>query len=756
MFHLSPVVIAVLVVVAGLILLYLVARKFKKFGHAVAFVCAIAGSVLVTLSYHMAAAAACCHRACETALKSINDTGEWTMRDFLEKLQDFSVGFLVIFGEAVQVTEVLPSMFQAAVVSLPPIFELSSAALFILTSIMFAETAFNAWRGVGLFRGKGKLSRFIVGFLAVVLAVFSCVVNYYFYVYRGKILAHQPVTGMTLYIMGGLGLEVSAVAPFCYLAVKEGSPAVVATLMWFAEKTYQTVHAAATFLPDFLDTLALHLSWGEFGVYRRQVERDPHKYPSLFGSASANLQPGNTRVVELPEHAASMDADTDDDNVQIFPVLTPALEEKMKNNPDCNASILFIGTYGSRLRPSVVAKISELHATGTIRTSAYIDLAVNHIPTSIDGIVDISPTMAERRAATLHGKNEDEIYTLLIDLVAGKLVTAHMPNRHVPGVLIVCIDPSRLVDFANAADAIKRRYPLLSILVVTSISDQDVNNPTIHTGIVDVQSLHSEDIVETCIVTSPRSSFASSYGEQTQLNFTAAALVSLLLSHRHNLISNRSMISVLQELHHLSPFCTLSFASEAVALGDVAGRFKWIPGMSNAAGAHTGDFSDIVLQARNVATRVLTVPDTRAFDAEVSNDTSCMVLFNTPIQLNDPRCNEFSRDMALWVGANFHNVTSTTTVRGNGIALPYHLGGRFLVSASCIYPLSPSSYPRLQPAKSVKVTQLFPLSTALEPVQGNGRVHTDASNETDTKKPASSRKSKTRRVVVRKSNKQAK
>jgi hypothetical protein len=652
--------------------------------------------------------------------------------------------------------EVLPSLFQAATVSLPPIAELSSAALFICCSALFGEIVLECWgkiRGVGLFHNMGKPSRWIVGSLSMLLLMFSDLVNGYFYIFRAEILAHHATSGMTIYILGGLGLEVSAVAPFALLAVKQGSSSVVALLLWCVEKTFQAVHAAATFLPDLLDTLALHLSEGQIGVYGRQVEREPHRYPSLFGSAYPALQPGQTHVVELPEHAASIDAD--DDNVQIFPVLTPELEEKMKTNPDCNASILFIGSYGSRLRPSVVGKISELHATGAIRTSAYLDLAVNHIPTAIDGIVDISPTMAERKAATLHGKNEDEIYTLLIDLVADKLVTTHMPNRHVPGVLIVVIDPRNLVDFANAADAIKRRYPLLSILVVTSISDQDVNNPTVHTGIVDMQSLYAEDVIETVFVSSPRSPFAASYGVETLNIFTAAAPVSLLLSHRHNL-SNRNMISVLQELHTLSPFTTMSLASEAVALGDVARRLKWIPGMAGAAGSHTGDFSDIVLQARNVATRVLTKPDTRAFDAEVSAETSCMVLFNTPIKLNDPRFNEFSRDMALWMEKNFP-FASSITVRGNGIALPYHLGGRFLVSASCIYPLQPSFYPRLQqPAKSVKVTQLFPLSTALEPVQGNGRVHTEGSNETDTKKPASSsRKSKTRRVIVRKNTKKA-
>src|SRR5258708_20437066 len=226
-------------------------------------------------------------------------------------------------------------------------------------------------------------------------------------------------------------------------------------------------------------------------------------------------------------------------------------------------------------------------------------------------------------------------------------------------------------------ESVKRRLPLYSLVVYTSVSDLDAQNITVHTGLVDCQSLWAEDIIETVFVTSPRSGFASRYGEETQLNFTAQALVSLILGHRHNL-SNRSYTNVLQELHSLSPFCSMSFASAPVALGSVPKRIKWIPGVSGSAGAHSGDFSDIIMQARNVAASVLTDPDTRSFDAEVSSETSCMVLFNTPIQLNDPRFNEFSRDMALWVGSNFHNVTGITTVRANRCTYPYHLGGKFL------------------------------------------------------------------------------
>ncbi len=759
MYHLSPVVVIILVVVAGLILLYLVARKFKPFGHSLAFVCAVAGRLLVTLSYHMENAAHYCQRACETALKSINDTGEWTMRDFLGLLILFGIGSLILGGESVQVTEVLPSLFQAATVNLPPIFELSSAALFICCTALFGEIVLECWgkvRGVGLFHNMGRPSRWIVGSLSMLLLIFSDLVNGYFYIFRAEILAHNATSGMTIYILGGLGLEVSAVAPFALLAVKQGSSSVAALLLWCAEKTFQAVHAAATFIPEFLDTLALHLSAGQIGTFGRQLERDPHKYPSLFGSASANLQPGHMRVVELPEHAASIDADTDDDNVQIFPVLTPELMEEKMSKPD-NASIVFVGMYGSRLRPFVVRKIDELAAKDSILTSGYLDFSINHISTAISGVVDISLPHPERIASTLHGKNEGEAYQAGFNRLGDRLVETHLSTRSTPSALIFIIDCRLLVYAVDMLESIKRRLLLHSLVVVTSVSDQDAQNITVHTGVVDMQSLWAEDIIETVFVTSPRSGFASIYGEETQLNFTAQALVSLLLGSRHNL-SNRSFTNVVKELHTLSPFCSMSFASEAIALGSVRKGLRFIPGVSSQPGSHTGDFSDIILQARTVATRVITDADTRAFDAEVSSETSCILLFNTPIQLNDPRFNEFSRDMALWVGSNFP-FASSLTVRGNGCAYPYHLGGRFLVQASCIYPLQPGSYPRLQPAKSVKITPLYPVhpTTAIEPVQGNGRVTSGGSNETDTKKPASSsRKSKTRRVVVRKSNKQAK
>jgi len=750
--NLSPLVVIILVVVAGLILLYLVARQWKRFGHALAFVAAVAGRLLVTLSYHMERAAHFCKRACETALKNLNDSGKWTLGDFLRWLIGFCIGLLILAGESIQVLEVLPSLFQAATVSLPPIAELSSAALFICCSALFGDIVLECWgkvRGVGLFQNMGKPSRWIVGSLAMLLLIFSDLVNGYFYIFRAEILAHKATTGMTVYILGGLGLEVSAVAPFALLAVKEGSPAVVATLLWFAEKTCQAVHAIATFIPDLLDTLALHLSGGTIGVYGKQIERDPHKYPVLFGKSNA-VQPGQPGALAL---AASFDATSDTE--EIVPVETTQVQEVNMSKPD-NVSIILVGTCGSRIRPFVVQKIEQLHAKDSILSSGYLDLTMNHVQTTLPDIEDISLLPGERFASSLHGKNEGETYQTALNRIGDKLVETHLPYRATPSALIFVIDAKLLVYAIDMLESVKRRLPLHSLIVVTSVSDLDLANSTVHTGIGDLMSLHGEDMLETVIVTSPRSPFAVSYGEETQLKCTAQALVSFLLSHRHNL-SNRSFTTILQELHSLSPFCTLSFASAVVALGAVPKRFKWIPGVSAAPGSHSGDFSDILLQGRSVATRALSDSEARAFAAAVSAEYPCVVAYNTPLPLSDPRFNEFSRDMALWTTANYP-FASSITVRGNGIALPAHLGGKFLVQATALYPLQPASYPRLQPAKTVKVTPLYPVTTAIEPAASNGRVQSPVSNEMVPKKPAASRTSKApaRRVVVRKSKREAK
>ena len=72
------------------------------------------------------------------------------------------------------------------------------------------------------------------------------------------------------------------------------------------------------------------------------------------------------------------------------------------------------------------------------------------------------------------------------------------------------------------------------------------------------------------------------------------------------------------------------------------------------------------------------------------------------------------------------------------------------MSAACLYPVSPSSLPRMKPVQTVKVTPLYPPSTALEPVGNNGHVPTleqkKESNSTKAVAPAKKKAAPARRT----------
>src|SRR5207249_2926025 len=143
-------------------------------------------------------------------------------------------------------------------------------------------------------------------------------------------------------------------------------------------------------------------------------------------------------------------------------------------------------------------------------------------------------------------------------------------------------------------------------------------------------------------------------------------------------------VNVLHSLHDLSPYTALNFASEAVASGNIAKRWRWVPGVSGQAGY--GNYGDILSQTRSAIDRCFTQEDSRTFPSLVSPDSECVILLSEPIRLDDERFSVCAADNELHVSSHYlHAICST--VRGNGTAYPHHIGSRFLVQASCLYPL---------------------------------------------------------------------
>src|SRR5207245_11142710 len=112
---------------------------------------------------------------------------------------------------------------------------------------------------------------------------------------------------------------------------------------------------------------------------------------------------------------------------------------------------------------------------------------------------------------------------------------------------------------------------------------------------------------------------------------------------------------------------------------------------------------------------------TLTFPASVSPDAPVAILTSVPIALNDPRHAECVQDNARYVRQHYPNATSLT-VRGNGCAYPHHIGGRFLVQASCLYPLAPASLVQFQEGQHMQATRLYPVTTTLGPTSGNRHV----------------------------------
>src|SRR5207247_8780595 len=118
------------------------------------------------------------------------------------------------------------------------------AALFLCTPSLFGDILLTVSKiqKSGLIKSEnwGIFARLIVGFVALVLLVFSIAVNSYFYMYRGLLLSssladHITAQKMIPYVLTGLGIEVTTVSPFALMAILEGMGGVLPLLAWIAE-----------------------------------------------------------------------------------------------------------------------------------------------------------------------------------------------------------------------------------------------------------------------------------------------------------------------------------------------------------------------------------------------------------------------------------------------------------------------------------------------------------------------------------------
>jgi len=704
-------VLIALSIIVVLVVLYLVARRVKPFGYSVAFVCTVLSRLNVKLAEYLIKAADYCQKACLASLRyppGVTDLDYWSGVVVLSRLVYFLLAACILGGETVNTLLVLPSLFQTAShLHLPGIVELASAALFIATPAFLGAVLLECCglvpHGFGLFPPMRKLMRWVVGVLAAVFLLLAIALTGYFYLYRAAyLLDPQSTQGMSLLILSGLGLEIAAVSILALLALVVGGAGVVSLLLWTTEHLCRIIAAVALFLPSLLDVLAVHLSGGTMSVTADYIGPDPYQLPASSFPPSGGALSGYL------------------DETALVPMVAVSNSEKEHSmfNPDKNAAIVCGGPFGSRMLPLVAHAIARLRATENILTSAWLDLTLPQMHTTIPGINDLSSSAVERNTAMIHGESEQQAYTTLFTQVGDRLIERHQDTKGSPAPLFFVLDCRVLSSAVAMLTSIKRRLPLHSLVVITSLSALDVQNTSVQTGIAEMQRLVAEDIIDTVLMLDPRSPFAKQYGENTQLHFLAQVLVSLVIAHKHSL-HNRSCTNLFQELHRLSPFATLSVASEAVAVGKLPNRWAWVPFVNGHAG--TGNYSDVLAQTRAGIHRVFFEETARAFPAQVHTDASCILLCTSPYEINNRRFADSVRDNNLHVSTHYPYATSIT-VRGNGIPYPTRIGSRYLVTVALLYPLHPAALPQLPEPKHQETTVL-PVPEADEPINGTGATH---------------------------------
>ncbi len=713
-------VAAALVVV--LIVLYMLARRFPLFGESLAFVCTFVARLLVTGQDVCEKAATYCSTVFAKSLQYPPHVTDdiWHGMYVISRLLLFLVSGIILTGDVYGMLQALPLLFGGAgAVSLPGSFIIPSALMFVAMSALYGSVVLECAGllppGAHLFPHMTETMRKWLGVLCGIGFVLSLVFAVLFWVFRGWFLADPDsaqVLAIPVFALVGLLITGSSVLALWGLVI--GLTGLLSVAFWLVSCGFHGLASVFSLLPSLLDVLALHFTQGRMSVYGELLGHEPYKPPASPFLTSSESLPGRTAIGLLPNQVAA--GYTDD--VQGLPVLPTEKENTM--NPDQSLSIVTTGDYGWQMRSYIEPTIARLRASDRFLTSGHIAVsALTHGHIGIPGTVDLSPTSAERTTATLRGGSEGDITKTLLCCTGDKLTAIHVTRKALPAPLLFLTDCHYLVEGIEMHEAISQRLPLHPQVVVTSVSAQDAGNTNVAVGLSDLKQLVAEDIIAQVMVTDPHSPFALHYGGETLNQFLAQFVVCLLIAQKHS-PRNGSCLSLLHMLRSLSPFTTLSFASEPVAVGAVPTRWSWVPFVKGHAGV--GNFSDYLAGTRAAIDRVFRDEKTRAFPAEVHLDASCVVVCTAPYALNDPRFEECVKSNKLYVGTHYPYATCLT-VSGNGCAYPYHLGSKYVVTVSLLYPLAPSFLPQLQAGKQVQGMSEFPEASPIEPT--NGHTHTE-------------------------------
>src|SRR6266566_4209452 len=359
-----------------LLLLYLVAIRLPIVGNALAFLCVFVARPLVTIQAMFEKAAAYCDGVVEKTLRYppgvTNDT--WHGILVIARNIILMVSSIILTADVYNTLQSLSLFFGGAGgVDLPFAFAVPSSLLFALMSALYGSEVIACAGllpyGSSLFLKPSEKVRKWLGVLCAIGFVLSLVFAVLSWGSRGYYISVDPaIPGvLAILVLSLVGLLVTGASVLSLWGMVIGLTGLTTFVFWLLSCGFHILAACFSFVPSLLDVLALHFSQGRMSVYGEFLGHEPYKPPASPFPVTIQELPSQPATAQLPEHAASIDADSD--NVQVFPVLTPEMEEKIMN-PDKNACLAFIGDFGTKMFTPVSQAIERLQAT-SILSSLY-------------------------------------------------------------------------------------------------------------------------------------------------------------------------------------------------------------------------------------------------------------------------------------------------------------------------------------------------------------------------------------------------
>jgi len=521
------------------------------------------------------------------------------------------------------------------------------------------------------------------GIVMGVALLIALIVTFYFQVFGQCVVAKAIcATDTSLQIYTGAWFDVlSAIAAIISLAC-----------ILVAGSVLTSVFLILAAIILFLGSLLFRFLGNSLATLGR--EQDSQLYSQFMPITYTVTSPGSEGLTLLPETVQSATKNS-----------TDTKEDLMVDKKRYQVNAIFAfegnaetsGSFSYRFLLYLLAAIQAVGALGSIVATGLVTLNTRPSEkstfTSPASIETISPTRQEIEQALAQYDSTNRAFQSLAHLMVDRIVQMYGTFR-AHGNIVVALDLLTIHDVENALREIKQRLSKHSILVVTTLPEEDQRRDERFLAATNALiALQREAIIETIILLDVRSPLAREKSEKKQEEMAALNIASLFFSHLHD-VHNLTPSQALSRLGNLSPFIGMGIGSSKISVGQPKRGWRivrWFAPSLTQKGS--GDLNDAITQSKTLTRGIVEEEKTHAIATPLDLSTPFFILYVVPIRLDDPRFHEYANQMRAYLSRTYP-MAQAIIVRGNGMSDP-QLGEGYYVQAATLYPLAPTKFLKL-------------------------------------------------------------